>query len=327
MTWREQDHPRHPAGSERGGEFRERWAGAVAAAIRSPESDLLELVGRAQRVGSRRLDGGRVATTSHVTLEDVDGTHHELVQKAYATVGAREMAAKEMVVAAIGQAIGARVPVTVLDPRYAGEALYMEFVGGQTALERAGGTPLRQTIISGEVDLVGGDLPDYSLLMPFQTSPSGRRLGLLDLFIANTDRHAGNWLIDDDGEVVGIDHSHVTLGRDVTGLEREWLSGTFTDSYLHEVTEVDEDGVRLYRADLSPIPDLSPAEAARIRRNLQTLFEREEIRRLLVVANGPDLEGVSDEFGAKIIAMRAPDYVGVLLRRWDAIAAMAQGAD
>lgn len=324
MTWREQDHPRHPAGSERGGEFRERWAGAVAAAIRSPESDLLELVGRAQRVGSRRLDGGRVATTSHVTLEDVDGTHHELVQKTYATVGAREMAAKEMVVAAIGQAIGARVPVTVLDPRYGGEALYMEFLEGQTALEHAGGTPERLTVISGEMIQVGGDLPDYSLLVQFQGSPPGRRLGLLDLYVANTDRHAGNWLIGDGG-VAGIDHSHVTLGRDLTGLESEWLNGTFTDSYLQVAAEADEDGIR--RNELKPIPDLSPAEAAKIRQRLAALFERDDIRRLLVEANGPELIGVDGDLEQKIIAMWAPDYVEVLLRRWDAIAAMAQGAD
>lgn len=317
MTWRESDHPRHPAKAPggRGGEFRERtggWVSAVATAIRTPEQDMRDLVGRAERGYTRGLAGGQVAATGVTTFQDVDGTHHELVEKLYMGYGADMMAAREVVVAAIGQALGARVPVTILDPEGT-SSLFMEFLEGRTAMEYGGGNPLRQTIISGETTWVGGDLPDYSLLAPFQTSPSGRRLGLLDLLISNTDRHAGNWLIDEDGQVAGIDHSHVTLGRDLTGLEREWLNGTFTDSYLRQ-EDYDEDGVRMTRPVLKLIEDLSRDEAARIGMRLGALLEDDEILKLLAVANDKQPH-----------ARNGVQYAQGLMRRWDKIAAMARG--
>lgn len=315
--WREQDHPRHPAGTDRGGEFREKgvpggWATAVAIAIRSPEQDLLDLVTRAEQVDMRGLAGGRVAATGAVTLQDTDGTHHELVSKIYMGFSSESMAAREVVVAAIGQALGARVPVTILDPDGGGGALYMELLDGQTALEYGGGSPLRQTIISGEQTFVGGDLPDYSLLTKFLDSPSGRRLGLLDLLIRNIDRHAGNWLIDEDGQVAGIDHSHVALhGKEG---DHPWTTGTFTDGYLHEVERVDEDGLRLHTMELDPIQDLSAAEANQIRQRLVALFEREDIRQLLITANTVDRPPTD-----------AQPFVDGLLRRWDRIAEKAVG--
>lgn len=321
MTWREDEHPRWPAETPegRGGEFRPAaggWVSTVSTAIRTPEQDMYDLALRAEVVRTSDLSGGQVADTRIWTLRDVDGAEYQLVGKGYVGPDAAANVAREVVVAAIGQAVGARVPVTIVDPTdSAGWSLYMEFLDGQTALEYGGGTPLRQTIISGEQTFAGGDLPDYGLLVPFQTSPSGRRLGLLDLLISNTDRHAGNWLIDEDGQVAGIDHSHVTLGRDLTGLEREWLNGTFTDSYLRQ-EDYGEDGVRMSRPVLKPIEDLSRDEAARIGMRLGALFEDDKILKLLAVANDKQPH-----------ARNGVQYAHGLMRRWGAIAAMVSGVD
>jgi hypothetical protein len=307
MTWREEQHPRWPEDTpgSRGGEFRPKgadWVSAVATAIRTPEQDLLDLIGRAQVVGRSELAGGQVAHTNKETFEDTDGTHYELVSKSYAGGFAAQNAAREVVVAAIGQALGARVPVTVLDPGdSAGWSLYMEFMDGQTALKFA-------TVDDGFLPLASG--PDYSLLTPFQTSPSGRRLGLLDLLISNTDRHAGNWLIDEDGQVAGIDHSHVHLaGRD--DVDHVWLDGTFTNSYLHQEEHVDEEGIHSYRAVLDPIEDLSRDEAVRIGMRLGALLEDDEILKLLAMANDKQPH-----------ARNGVQYAQGLMRRWDKIAAM-----
>lgn len=285
--WDESEHPRDDAGR-----FRDKdgWVSAVSTAIRSPEQDLLDLLGRAQRVRSSRLSGGQMAATSRVTLEDVDGTHHVVVHKSYARVDANQLAANEVVTAAIGQALGVRVPVTVLDPRYGGEALYMELLDGWSAYELVAGNPKREERIARE----------------HSHSPSGRRLGLLDLLVDNSDRHAGNWLVLDDGTVAGIDHSHVNLAG------REAMRGGWSDSSPFAQPYIDS------MRQLGPIDDLSPAEAARIRRRLVALFERDDIRQMLIVANTPVMVAPPTS---------AQPFVDGLLRRWDAIAAMARGAD
>jgi len=309
MSWREADHPRHPSGSGRGGEFREKaggWVAAAATAIRSPEQDLLGLVERGRVVQRTRLTGGRVAETSQTTVEDESG-YHKLVHKIYSGMFAAQNAAREVVVAAIGQVIGARVPVTILDPGYGGEALYMEFLEGQTALEFA-------KVDSGYLPL-GGD-PNHSLLVPFQTSPSGRRLGLLDLLISNIDRHAGNWLIDEDGQVAGIDHSHVYLAGDRSDMDQMWATGTFTDSYLREETHVDDEGFEMDRSVLKPIEDLSRDEAVQIGIRLRALFEDDEMLELLAVANDKQPH-----------ARNGVQYAEALLFRWRAIAAETWGAE
>jgi hypothetical protein len=256
-------------------------------------------------VDRSELVGGNVAHTNLETFEDVDGTHHELVSKSYAGKPAAMYAAREVVVAAIGQALGARVPVTVLDPGdSAGWSIYMELMEGQTAMEFA------------KVDdyLPLGGNPDYSQLIPFQTSPSGRRLGLLDLLVSNVDRHSGNWLIDEDGQVSGIDHSHVHLAsRD--DYDSQWLSGTFTDSYLREAAYVDADGIRVHAMELKPIGDLPRDEAVQIGQRLRALLEHDEILKLLAVAN--------DE---PPLARNGVQYAEALLLRWRAIAAEIWGA-
>lgn len=290
--WDESEHPRHPSGTPggRGGEFRDKtggWVTAVATAIRSPEQDFLDLIQRAGAVASTDLSGGNSATTRRVTLEDRDGTRHETVVKNYGFISPEVMAAREVVVAAIARAVGAQVPTTVLDPGDPA-TLHMEFVPGESAYEHA-------------VRLYDGV---YDELAKFTLTPSGRRLGLLDLMTDQKDRHAGNWMITPDGSVVGIDHTHVDLGGDPDEDPDQpfFRYSTFTMSYM------DSD---LF---LKPIDDLPPAEAARIRQRLVTLFEREDIRRLLMVVHG--------RFGSMRLAQ---PYVDVLLARWDAIAAMVQG--
>lgn len=86
--------------------------------------------------------------------------------------------------ASVAAALGVRVPAV----HRAGEnELYMEFVDGQIGEAR---WPHR------------GGVPPRGVL----TGPQGRRIGLLDVLIENTDRHGGNYLVDDADNITAIDH-------------------------------------------------------------------------------------------------------------------------
>ncbi|RBQ13834.1 hypothetical protein DP939_43870 [Spongiactinospora rosea] len=80
----------------------------------------------------------------------------------------------------VARAVGAKVPAAF---RYSETELLMDYVGG----------------IPGRT--LQGDEREQERLM---STPSGKRLGLLDVLIGNEDRNPGNWKVVD-GEVVGID--------------------------------------------------------------------------------------------------------------------------
>jgi len=318
--WDESEHPRHPRGSSRGGRFRETggvggWVAAVSTAIRSPEQDLLDLVS-GELVERAPLYGGQMGATSIVTFREPDGSRRRVVHKDYSrgpagTAGQRASIAKEVLANRIGQILGARAPVAIVDPDN-DAAMYMELLDGRTPMELAGGDP--------EVDFQNEFDEDRldDLEQEHMRTPSGRRIGLLDLLLYHQDRHAGNWLVLTDGTAAAIDNADVILEGDgyeaaFDPLMIHWGGGSpFTGTYL--------DG----RGDLLEIEDLSPAEAARIRARLVALFDDPDVQRQLMLANNsPGLLAMyHDEplVGAKI-------FIDGLLRRWDAIAAMARGAD
>jgi hypothetical protein len=268
---------------------------------RTPESDLLEIVA-GREVYREPLVGGQMASTQQVTFESPDGAHWPVVHKRYNLGNSSVTVAKEVLAAQIGRVLGARTPVSVVDP-YDFQAMYMEFLEGETAFEHAGGDP-----VSGDYDWESID----EVLQERVHTRDGRRLGLLDLLVGNRDRHEGNWMILDDDTIAGIDHSHITLEGDLEGLESYWSnSSPFAATYLNDNLE------------LEPIEDLSPAEAERIGRALRALLERGETRRLLLVANG---KYVPLSASPEVVQWASQAYVDGPMRRWGEIARMAKGA-
>ena len=261
MAWRESDHPRHPSGTPggRGGEFRAAsggWVGAVAAAIRSPEQDLLDLVSGSEPTKRSRLTGGQTAQVRLLTYPG-DGEPKRVVHKKMEWEDdAESMAASEVVVARIGAALGARVPVTVLDPDDPG-AVYMDHLLGDPAWVAQG---------------YGVDTD------ALHNTEQGRRLGLLDLLVSNQDRHGGNWLVGAHGEVAGIDHSLADLGA---GTRRWDADSPFVESYLQF-----DHTTGMYA--LLPIEDMDRAEAEQIGARLRALFDDPEFVHMMVRAGGTE---------------------------------------
>jgi hypothetical protein len=95
----------------------------------------------------------------------------------------------EVLSSLVGRALGARVPAV----HQTGHCeMYMELIQGRP---------------SAEV------LWKRAQERPYVESWNGLLLGVLDAAIDNRDRNAGNWIICDDGEIAGIDHTAVRTGE------------------------------------------------------------------------------------------------------------------
>lgn len=254
---------------------------------------------RSERVSGSEMSGGSQAfTRMEVRHDPAAGVDRRVVNKTYrSSPYSPATVAREVVSAAIGRAMGVRVPTTIVNPNDpAGFSVYLEYLDGESAHEYA----VRA-------------FATYDALKPYVTTPEGRRMGLFDLLLSNTDRHGGNWMILADGGIAGIDQTQVSLD----GSDPEWRAGTFTIPYL--VYDPDTS-----RFEIDEINDLSPTEAARIRSRLAALLARPDIRRLLAQASTVGLLPDELDATAEADATRSADG---LLARWDAIAAMARGAD
>jgi len=279
VDWDESEHPRWPAETPggRGGEFRAAsggWVAAVATAIRSPEQDLLDLVTNNDVVKSSRLAGGQTAQTRLLTFSG-PGEAKRVVHKRMMDWedDAESMAAAEVVSAQIGRILGARVPVTIIDPDDS-HAVYMEHLPGDTAWVAEG---------------YGVDID------ALHNTGEGRRLGLLDLLIMNQDRHGGNWLVAARGEVAGIDHGLA----DLSGGAGNW--GNVESPFAYTYVKYDFEASGTW--SLLPIEDLSRAEADQISAELTDLFDDDEFVRLIVRAGGTP-KGLMERWQA-IAAMAA----------------------
>ena len=127
----------------------------------------------------------------------------------------------------VAHALGARAPVVVRDPLDK-KSVYMTFVNGKTASELHENA---KRIMSRD----GGGSAEAADAM--------RRIGFLDHLIKNNDRHAGNYMIDQDGIPNAIDH----------GLA--W-PGWYSDGYV---------------AKLVRKKDFTPEYYAQVRKNLEAL--------------------------------------------------------
>lgn len=106
------------------------------------------------------------------------------------------LARAEVVAAKVAQAVGALVPPVVRSPDNK-SAVWMGYVDGRLGWHSR---------VLDDDDDDGG----LSYLDPYDGAAGSDawRLGLLDLLIANNDRHGGNWLWTEQGRIFGIDHGN-----------------------------------------------------------------------------------------------------------------------
>lgn len=258
--WDESEHPRHPRGTSSGGQFRERadtgmspvssgpdrWVQAAlhGMGVDLDEGQMLEVVTQGREVARSPLSGGNVGQTAIVTFEMPDGRHVPVVHKRQDG----EFSDREVWSSRIGRAIGAPVAAVIHDPQDE-DSIYLPLVEGRSALQHV--TTINEEDRSLETDY---DALEHLMGTHAQTRRAAL-LGLLDIALLNGDRHGGNWLIDSDGEVWGIDHTHIA----------PWAEGDY-EGYADFGTEV-ADG-------LGP---LTAVDIAVARRRIGHLVDDDEI--------------------------------------------------
>ncbi|WP_461001515.1 ADP-ribosyltransferase [Streptomonospora sediminis] len=152
----------------------------------------------------KRTEGSTVVRIIDGVAEDPD-------------VAATGRADAEYLASLVGRAVGATVPGVYRTGRH---EFYMHLMDGTP------GSVLRD-----------GPRPQLT------KNNSGIRLGVMDALIANSDRHSGNWLLTDDGTVVGIDHGAAWDGEsggspdDYTSLDRIVANGTLRTLYNFEAKQ------------------------------------------------------------------------------------------
>ena len=159
------------------------------------------------------------------------------------TLSAKAQQDAEELAASVAQAIGVRVPAM---HRAAEDDAFFELVDGETAImRRAGDSAFRAR--------------------PFGDTDDGVKLGFFDALINNADRHEGNWMIDRDGNLVGIDHGQTF--QDSFGSQDSYGTGDpFSENF--------SDNAGMWWDD----NDMSPADVALARERLTGL--RPEFDRL-----------------------------------------------
>lgn len=182
------------------------WLGAVAGRLgRAAHPAYLGLTGPQLRdladnppglPNVSRMAGGQQASTSLLTY----GDGRQVITKVFGGNNAEHEAQAEYLASLVGQAIGAPVPhVIMVDPR----TVWMGVIDGDTGLgiARAANPSLSRDGLYDATDDLENQWADLD---------PAWRLGLLDLIVANNDRHPGNWMgrTEPDGTVrlAGIDH-------------------------------------------------------------------------------------------------------------------------
>lgn len=282
--WDEAEHPRHPRGTSRGGQFRDKTSGGVGLVsggserwvqsaltgigIDLDEDQVRDAVARGRQVGRTPLYGGSIGQTSIVTMEMPDGQRLALVHK----IQDPAMSDNEVWASRIGRAIGAPVPAVIYDPDDE-TAIYMPYIEGHSATERAAAMANDEEY--AHVYSLAGTLTEEH-----GRSRSGALLGLLDIALLNADRHPGNWMIDLEGQAWGIDHTHITpslTGADYEGYED---FGTMVEAGETPLTVLDiaEARARIGNlVDSGRIPaKWGPGMLYRLQR-LQDLFEQRSL--------------------------------------------------
>lgn len=169
-------------------------------------------------VDTEELSGGQWGTTGKVTYANgkvgVAKVMHDNTTSGFGT--AKDQADAEQLVSALGRALGLPVPRVL---RMEEDEIVMDYVDGATGAdllqqlmdEHADATNPNDYPTVEEWESVVADMANEDfrgLQVALAMSDSGRRLGLLDLMTGNWDRvNATNWMVTEDGRMVGIDHS------------------------------------------------------------------------------------------------------------------------
>jgi len=144
---------------------------------------------------TEKLDGGGIAQSVDLVTFN-DGTQAvRKVTKDSKTIerSGVDQADAEEVTALIAAAAGAKVPAV---HRAGDTETLTAYVDGQTGMEA--------------MSVLGLGAAHTESLRLANTDP-GRLLGLVDVLTDNPDRHTGNWIIDQAGDPVGIDHGNAFL--------------------------------------------------------------------------------------------------------------------
>ncbi|MFI6955835.1 FHA domain-containing protein [Nocardia sp. NPDC050408] len=165
----------------------------------------------------RSGEAPRVETIARTSMLDDSAklverlTFHDGTQVIHKVVSNPRHAHAEFLVSLVGDAVGARVPAV----HVIGEHVYMEVVPGKTGQDA---------------------YPrDWEAEGRFFGTPSGKRLGILDVLIAMPDRNSENWIVDRSGQVWAIDNSRAFEG----GVDAEVIS-PFAKQFqeYHLITEI-----------------------------------------------------------------------------------------
>lgn len=288
MAYREQDHPRHPAGAPggKGGEWRPRaggtggWATAVLDRIGLGPRDLLhDTLSNGVMVDQAGLTGGESAETRIVDFEMPDGSVRRLVRKRHQTRGTAHTAANASLIA---EAVGAPVPPEVVDtnnPRVTWQPL----ADGKSVMELLatsyhGGAATWAEIYSENEELYFEAIKSESyrfglagILDLVVNTDEGRLLGLFDMLVQYRDRHEGNWLIKDDG-IVGIDHTEVDTATVATQERMYWTDSPFARHFMWG-DKVPEEGYGAFAVEGLADNDMHPDDMSLIARRIAALYD------------------------------------------------------
>lgn len=165
---------------------------------------------------SKPLSGGAVGEVHLVTFNDGSQAIRKRASKAMFGYSPTRLTDNEVLASKVGEALRAPVPAVV---RTADTEVFMQYVP-----DARPGMWLFRGLSRGEQPAKVAEFMQAS-------GDAGRRLGLLDLLIANDDRHNENWLVRPDGSIVGIDHGLVWPVSRITAREIEHGIPHFTSPF------------------------------------------------------------------------------------------------
>jgi hypothetical protein len=181
------------------------------------------------------LGGGMSARTELVTFNDGAQAIRKTTTDKWIRDPAEAADAEELA-AVYAARLGIAAPEVVRSSR---DTVYMEYIADAwTGMEYFSG--------------------DTASIDALAVSASGRRLGLFDVAIGNTDRNAGNWLIHTGSALIAIDHG--TAWQDASPLSMSLI--TQGSDFVRHMLSITEQG------DVTGSFDFSPADVEHLRQVL-----------------------------------------------------------